>query len=78
MCKKIISLIILLPMLQIIGMERSWAKSESASIFEKPVLVSAVRTSKTRYKLPKPILSSPVANGRKTKECRLLGINCDN
>ncbi len=77
MRKQIVSLMIALPMLPWLGMERSWADNSKMIMLDSSVFQSIARAGKDRFDFPQPIVSAPVATGRKTRECRLLGINCD-
>lgn len=77
MRKQIVSLIIALPMLPWLGVEQSWAGNSRMVMLDSSVFQSIVRAGKDNFNFPQPILSAPVATGRKTRECRLLGINCD-
>lgn len=77
MRKQIVSLMIALPMLPWLGVEGSWAGNSKMIMLDSSVLQSIARAGKDSFNFPQPILSAPVATGRKTRECRLLGINCD-
>lgn len=74
MRKQIVSLIIALPMLPWLGMEQSWAGNNKIMVERSEVQLMA-RVG--NFNFPQSKLSAAVATGRKTRECRLLGINCD-
>lgn len=76
MRKQIVSLIIALPMLPWLGMEQSWAGNPKMR-FDGSELQAVARAGQNRLNFPQSQWSAAVATGRKTRECRLLGINCD-